>query len=73
METRKSKKDYVAVLLLCFFLGTLGIHRFYTGKIWTGILMLITLGGLGIWYVIDMVLIILGQFRDKQGKLVRHA
>ena len=72
MQTKESRKDYVATLLLCFFLGTLGIHRFYSGKIGTGILMLITFGGFGIWYVIDMIIIILGKFQDKQGKYIRH-
>ena len=48
--------------LLCFFLGTFGIHRFYVGKIITGILMILTLGGLGIWVLIDFVMIIVGSF-----------
>lgn len=67
-----SKKTMIAAALLCFFLGSLGIHRFYVGKIITGILMLLTLGGLGIWTIIDFVRIIVGSFRDKQGlKLAR--
>ena len=53
----KSPKSFVATVLLAFFLGNLGIHRFYVGKIGTGLLMLITLGGFGIWYIIDIVLI----------------
>ena len=57
----------VAAALLCFFLGTLGIHRFYVGKIITGILMILTLGGLGIWTLIDLVMIIVGSFKDKNG------
>lgn len=62
----------VAAALLCFFLGTFGIHRFYVGKIGTGILMILTFGGLGIWTLIDFVMIIVGSFRDKQGlKLAR--
>ncbi|MET3600188.1 TM2 domain-containing protein [Martelella mangrovi] len=62
-----SSKTMVAAALLCFFLGGLGIHRFYVGKIGTGILMLLTFGGLGIWTIIDFVMIIVGSFRDKQG------
>ena len=63
-----SNKTMVAAALLCFFLGSFGIHRFYVGKVGTGILMLITLGALGIWTLIDLVMIIVGSFRDKQGR-----
>ena len=61
-------KDWLITLLLCFFVGTLGVHGFYNGKIGTGILMLITLGGFGIWYLIDLIFIIVGRFTDKNGK-----
>jgi TM2 domain-containing membrane protein YozV len=60
-------KSWIAALLLCFFLGTLGIHRFYVGKVGTGILMLITFGGFGIWTLIDFIMIAIGSFKDKQG------
>lgn len=62
-----SEKGFVPAILLCYFLGVLGIHRFYVGKIGTGILMIVTLGGFGIWIIVDMVLIATGSFRDKQG------
>lgn len=62
-----SRKTMVSAALLCFFLGAFGIHRFYVGKIGTGILMLLTLGGFGIWALIDFVRIIVGSFKDKQG------
>lgn len=65
-----SPKSRLVALLFCFFLGGLGIHRFYVGKIGTGILMLVTLGGFGIWVIIDLILITAGSFRDKQGKRV---
>ena len=58
----------VPAALLCFFLGGLGVHRFYVGKIGTGILMIFTLGGLGIWLIIDFVMILTGSFKDKEGK-----
>ena len=66
-----SKKNFVATVLLCFFLGNLGFHRFYVGKIGTGILMLITFGGFGIWYLIDFIMIIVGKFEDKKGFVIR--
>jgi TM2 domain-containing membrane protein YozV len=65
-----SPKSRLAAVLLCFLLGVFGAHRFYVGKIGTGILMLITVGGLGIWALIDLILIIIGSFRDKEGRLV---
>jgi TM2 domain-containing membrane protein YozV len=62
-----SEKGFVPTLLLCFFLGFLGVHRFYVGKIGTGILMLITFGGFGIWALIDFVMIAVSAFKDKEG------
>jgi TM2 domain-containing membrane protein YozV len=63
-----SEKRLVPALLLGFFLGVFGAHRFYAGKIFTGVLMLCTLGGLGIWWLIDMIMLVVGGFRDSQGK-----
>ena len=63
-----SDKLRLVALLLCFFLGGLGIHRFYVGKIGTGILWLITLGFLGIGTIVDFILILAGVFKDKEGK-----
>jgi TM2 domain-containing membrane protein YozV len=65
-----SSKSRLVALLLCFFLGVLGVHRFYVGKIGTGILQILTFGGLGIWALIDMIIIIVGSFKDKEGRLV---
>ena len=67
-----SPKSWLVTLLLCLFLGTIGIHRFYVGKIGTGILMILLLmtGISAIWAVIDLILIILGKFKDKQGLLI---
>jgi TM2 domain-containing membrane protein YozV len=65
-----SDKKILPALLLCFFLGIFGAHRFYAGKIGTGILQLVTLGGLGIWTLVDMIMIIVGAFRDKEGEKI---
>lgn len=67
-----SPKSWLVTLLLCLFLGAIGIHRFYVGKIGTGILMILLLmtGISAIWAIIDLILIILGKFKDKQGLLI---
>jgi TM2 domain-containing membrane protein YozV len=65
-----SPKSARTALLLCLFLGAIGAHRFYVGKIGTGILMLLTWGGLGIWVLVDIILIASCQFRDKKNQLL---
>ena len=69
----KSDKSFVAALILCFLLGCFGIHRFYVGKIGTGILMLITFGAFGIWTLIDLIIIAIGKFTDKEGRVITAA
>ncbi len=68
----KSEKDWLTTLLLCIFLGGIGVHRFYAGKIGTGILQLLTAGGCGIWVLIDLIMIITGSFTDKDGKKIQN-
>ena len=63
-----SEKSRLAAALLCWFLGVIGIHRFYVGKIGTAILMIVTLGGLGIWVLVDFIMILMGNFKDKEEK-----
>lgn len=67
----KSSKDWLVCLLLCFFLGYLGIHRFYVGKTGTGVAQLLTGGLCGIWTLVDFVMILLGKFTDEDGKVIR--
>jgi hypothetical protein len=68
--TLQSEKRVLPAALLCFFLGIFGAHRFYVGKIGTGFLQLVTIGGLGIWWLIDMILILTGSFRDSDGRTI---
>jgi len=66
-EPGNSEKSFVATLILCILLGGLGVHRFYVGKTGTGILMLLTLGGLGIWTLVDLIRIATQTFKDSDG------
>ena len=66
-----SDKGFVPVILLCFFFGGVGVYRFFVGKIGTGILMLITLGGFGIWALVDFIIIVTGNFTDSDGRMVK--
>jgi len=58
--------------LLCFFLGCFGAHRFYTGSVGIGLAQLFTLGGCGIWALVDFILILTDSFRDGEGKPLVH-
>ena len=69
-STRTNSIDWLALFLLTFFVGVLGVHRFYVGKIGTGVLMLITLGGLGVWFLVDLLLVVTGQFTNKDGQKI---
>lgn len=66
-----SPKSKGVTAVLCFFLGCMGIHRFYVGKIGTGILWLLTLGWCGVGTVIDFILILCGSFKDKNGAVIK--
>lgn len=71
IQDNKSQKSWVVALLLCFFLGGLGVHRFYVGKVGTGIVQLLTVGGFGIWALIDFITILVGSFSDSEGKTLK--
>lgn len=66
-----SQKNLLVASLLCFFLGSLGIHRFYVGKTGTGIAMIFTLGGLGVWTLIDFIMLLVQAFKDSDGQTLR--
>jgi hypothetical protein len=61
---------WLITLLLCLFVGFLGIHRFYVGKSGTGFLQIITFGGFGLWVLIDLIMIVMGKFTDKEGNFI---
>jgi TM2 domain-containing protein len=65
-----SEKSRGVTLALAILLGPFGGHRFYVGKKGTGVLMLATLGGFGIWYLYDLILVASGSFRDVDERLV---
>ena len=66
-----SNKSRLAAALLCYFLGVLGVHRFYVGKIGTGIIWLFTLGCFGIGCLIDLIMILCGSFKDSNGAVIK--
>jgi TM2 domain-containing membrane protein YozV len=65
-----AQQTKMVLAIVCFFVGFLGVHRFMVGKIGTGVLMLVTFGGLGIWALIDFIMILMGKFTDKQGNAI---
>ena len=70
-SNNNSSKDKMTCLLFYIFLGCLGFHRYYVGKIGTGLLYAITFGGLGILAIVDFITIITGNFKDIEGKLLK--
>jgi TM2 domain-containing membrane protein YozV len=70
-NNRTLNPKWLVTILLAGLLGVFGVHRFYLGKIGTGILMLITAGGLGIWYLIDLIIALTGNMSDENGELIR--
>lgn len=65
-----SDKKLIPAAILCLILGVFGAHRFYVGKTGTAVLQLLTIGGLGLWMLYDLVLLLTAQFRDAEDKPV---
>ena len=72
-QTAVNDKNFVLVATLCFLLGVFGVHRFYCGKIISGVLMVLTIGGLGIWALVDFVIVCFGEFTDSQRRKIKYA
>jgi len=70
-HTSQSTQNRWVAFLLCLFLGALGVHRFYVGKVGTGILYIFTFGFLGIGIIIDLIMILVGSFTDKAGHFLK--
>ena len=69
-EAAPVKSNFYPTFFLALFLGPFGAHRFYTGKIKSGILQFISFGGCGIWWLVDMLLLLLGKFKDKNNQVM---
>ena len=67
MEGQTSDKDWTTLLILSLLLGWLGVDRFYAGHIGLGVLKLLTVGGCGIWALIDIIMVATGKFTDADG------
>jgi len=70
MEQQENDNKWLIIFFLCWFLGVFGVHRFYSGHIVIGVIQLLTVGGCGIWILIDLVIILSGNFKDSDGKKI---
>jgi len=67
IQVMDSDKDWIVTLVLAIIIGGFGVDRFYSGSILLGVLKLITLGGLGLWWLIDIILLVTGNYKDGNG------
>jgi TM2 domain-containing membrane protein YozV len=72
ISSPKSEDSWSTAFLLSIFFGALGMNRFYTGRIGLGVAKLFTLGGFGVWVLIDNILLALGKTKDKEGKYIAN-
>lgn len=74
VETAKpiGSRQHIVALLLSILVGSLGVDRFYMGLVGTGILKLLTGGGCGIWWIIDVILIATNSLKDNEGKYLQQ-
>jgi TM2 domain-containing membrane protein YozV len=66
-EKQESQNRWIISMILCWFLGVFGVHRFYTGHTTIGIVQLLTLGGCGIWALVDFIMLVVGSYKDANG------
>ena len=71
-EINDQRNKWLICLLLCWFLGVFGVHRFYTGHTAIGVVQLLTFGGCGIWALIDFIIIVSGNLKDAQGNPIKN-
>ena len=70
MQQMNSEKDWLITLILSIVVGGFGIDRFYTGSVLLGVLKLVTLGGLGLWWLIDLIMLVTGNYKDGDGNRI---
>jgi TM2 domain-containing membrane protein YozV len=69
---KEAQNKWLVTLLLCWLVGVFGVHRFYTGHIGIGIAQLLTFGGCGIWTLVDLIIIIAGNYKDADGNPIKY-
>lgn len=72
-QKKSDDSRWLTTLLLCWFVGYFGVHRFYTGYTAIGVIQLLTGGGCGIWWLIDFIKIIVGSYKDSDGNPIKSA